>query len=488
LFFGTLLLLEILTSFTLFSILFSPLTYPGVETTSSFGSDSTEEFSASTRPGSPQVFNIDLKADIVFQGLDFPSSFAFLGQDDILVLEKNSGQVRRIVNGSLLPESLLSVNVSKESERGMLGIATTQNNNGTFFIFLYFTESRIGDDNVGNSTAIELPRNRLYRFEWYNNTFSNPKLILDLPATPGPSHNGGKITIGPDNNLYITVGDMNFRQRELFFTRAENFENGGDPDGRAGILRITQDGLPIPNGSIIGNMYPLNLYYAYGIRNSFGIDFDPTTGNLWDTENGPSFGDEINLVEPGFNSGWNKVHGILEIGSGPIGQNMSNKQEQNTLVDFGGRGKYSDPEFTWAHSVGPTALKFFDSEVYGNDYENDMFVGDFHTGSVYHFNLTENRTALELDGILKDKVANSQDELKSTVFGRGFGGITDIEVGPDGYLYILTVYQGGNDCIHRILITSSQVQSGNFPCIFYNSQLQGTIFRVMPKSSEGTSK
>ena len=64
--------------------------------------------------------------------------------------------------------------------------------------------------------------------------------------------------------------------------------------------------------TIIGDEDPLNKYYAYGIRNSFGIDFDPVTGKLWDTENGPGYGDEINLVEPGFNSGWSKVQGIRE--------------------------------------------------------------------------------------------------------------------------------------------------------------------------------
>jgi aldose sugar dehydrogenase len=74
------------------------------------------------------------------------------------------------------------------------------------------------------------------------------------------------------------------------------------PDGRGGILRVTQDG-EIVQPSILGDEHPLDMYYAYGIRNSFGIDFDPETGNLWDTENDPSFGDEINLVEPGFNSG-----------------------------------------------------------------------------------------------------------------------------------------------------------------------------------------
>ena len=82
-------------------------------------------------------------------------------------------------------------------------------------------------------------------------------------------------------------------------------------DGRSGILRINQDGKPVGEG-ILGSTFPLNLYYAYGIRNSFGFDWDPLTGKLWDTENGPHYGDEINLVEPGFNSGWVKVQGVWE--------------------------------------------------------------------------------------------------------------------------------------------------------------------------------
>ena len=161
---------------------------------------------------------------------------------------------------------------------------------------------------------------------------------LDLPATPGPSHNGGRITIGPDNIVYFTVGDMNFLQHRHFFTRAENVRDGQDPDGRAGILRVTLEGQPLQNDSLIGEKYPLKLYYAYGIRNSFGMDFDPLTGNLWDTENGPEYGDEINLVEPGFNSGWNKVQGVWEIDSSTDGSISSDTQEGNTLVDFEGQG------------------------------------------------------------------------------------------------------------------------------------------------------
>ena len=80
----------------------------------------------------------------------------------------------------------------------------------------------------------------------------------------------------------------------------------------AGVLRMTQNGQPVNDTGILGDEHPLDLYYAYGIRNSFGMDFDPITGNLWDTENGPSYGDEINLVEPGFNSGWQAITGKLE--------------------------------------------------------------------------------------------------------------------------------------------------------------------------------
>jgi glucose/arabinose dehydrogenase len=178
----------------------------------------------------------------------------------------------------------------------------------------------------------------------------------------------------------------------------------------------------------------LNKCYAYGIRNSFGIAFDPHTGNLWDTENGPDFGDEINLVEPGFNSGWEKAQGIWE------------REEFKLLnfVNFGGKGKYSNPEFTWKIPVGVTAINFLDSDKLGKDYQNDMFVGDIHNGNIYHFEVNENRDGISIDtnqrqqSGLSDLVVDNEDELSAITFGSGFGGITDIETGPDGYLYVLS--------------------------------------------------
>ena len=224
----------------------------------------------------------------------------------------------------------------------------------------------------------------------------NPVLLLDLPADPGPRHNGGVIKIGSDGNLYITIGDVDKIESE---TEAQN-EPDVPADGTGGILRITQDGEPVidPNTGdyILGSDYPLNLYYAYGIRNSFGIDFDPISGYLWDSENGPGHSDEINRVEPGFNSGWNQIMGIYTRGGGDPreGAGTVASQQGEGLVNFDGRGHYHPPQLTWLYTVGPTAIKFLNSGNYGTGYQNEMFVGDVHAGNMYHFKLNQDRTEL----------------------------------------------------------------------------------------------
>src|SRR3954466_7132569 len=175
------------------------------------------------------------------------------------------------------------------------------------YIFLYYTQAQMYTPDL--ATEGKQPTgNRLYRYDLSDNNTKlvNPKLLLDLPAIPGAIGNGGQIAMGPDNNVYITIGDVGIKGHS---TKAQNIQNGSEPDGTSGILRVNQDGRPIPLG-ILGNKFPLNIYFSYGVWNSFGIVFDPITGILWDTQIGLSFGDEINLVEPGFNSGYNKVDGI----------------------------------------------------------------------------------------------------------------------------------------------------------------------------------
>jgi len=388
----------------------------------------------------------EFKIESVVEGLQLPTDFAFLGPNDILVTEKSNGTIQRVLNGHISKQPLLDVNVANKVERGMLGIAISKPNNGTTYVYLYYTESKHDGDDICPkenrcTPGTEPIGNRLYQYELTKNgaKLVNPKLLLDLTAIPGPGHNGGKMTIDPNNNILIIVGDVMTDGR-----RTQNYEGGKEVDGTGGILKIDPKNSSSGDGPL-GHKYPLNLYYAYGIRNGFGLDFDPLTGNLWDTENGPDFGDEINLVKPGFNSGWKDVQGIWNHKGGKIQKGPLNLEG---LEDLNGKGKYSQPEFTWNDTVGPTGIKFFNSDKMGNEFKNSLFVGDVHEGNLYHFNLKDDRTALLLNGTLADTVANSPDELENIIFGVRFGGITDLEVGPDGYLYVLSFGQGA---IYKIL-------------------------------------
>jgi hypothetical protein len=249
-------------------------------------------------------------------------------------------------------------------------------------------------------------------------------LLLDLPALPGPRYNGGPVVIGPDNNVYVIIGDVVGHT-----TMVQNFENGSEADGTSGILRIGKNGeVPEP---IIGTGAFGKYYFAYGMRSSYGMDFDPMTGVLWDTENGAPFVDEINLVDTGFNSGWKIVQGMV-----PPDYSLTG------LVMFNSESHYSNPEFTWTEPVDPTALEFLASSAFGEEYENDMFVGDISNGTIYRFELNENRSAFVLEGALDDTVANTPEEAEDAIFGTGFGSISDIKTGPDGYLYILSSVDG----------------------------------------------
>lgn len=397
-------------------------------------------------PKLPSLKDQNLSAEIVFKGKFFPTGMAFLSAKDILVIDKESGKVFRIINGQKLDAPILDVNVANVSERGLLGIAVANNTNNSKsasmpYVFLYYTETKDRDGG-------EMLGNRLYRYELVDNRLVNPKLLLNLPTKPGPSHDGGVLKIGPDKkSIYLVIGDLNRLSNASFFTQAQNIEFSGPPDGRGGILRVTFDGKVVGGHGIFGEDSPLDKYFGYGLRNSFGIAFDPITGNLWDTENGANFGDEINFVEPGFNGGWRQVQGMAY---------LNDLFDPQNLVTFNGKGKYSDPEFEWMNTTGPTSITFLNSIKLGKQYENDMFVGNIN-GTLHHFDLLPNRSALALTGVLSDKVANTNEELKDVVLGQGFGLITDLETGPDGYLYVLSFYYRNTGIIYRIVPSNGNI-------------------------------
>jgi glucose/arabinose dehydrogenase len=398
-----------------------------------------------------------LKVENVAQGLSSPTSMAFIDGSNLLVLQK-AGQVRLISNDILQKQPVLTIPVNNASERGLLGVAILKSNGfidkniaagalpsplatKTTKVFLYFTESN------GKGPL----RNRIYKYDWNSekHLLLNPKLILDISALPGPNHNGGKLAIGPDHYLYAVIGNVNAGDSIL-----QNDKRGRGPHDTSVIFRIDpNNGLPAPknpfssssNNSTTNRI--LSNYYAYGIRNSFGITFDPITGRLWDTENGETTYDEINLVTPGFNSGWQQV-------MGPISRSDVTERD---LVNLPG-SHYADPAFSWLNTIGVTDIEFLKSSKLGNKYTNNIFVGDINNGNLYYFELNKGRTGLKFGdnsdydnnqaALLSDFVADDKAEVSTITFGMGFAGITDIKTSPDGFLYILSYFNGS---IYRVV-------------------------------------
>jgi glucose/arabinose dehydrogenase len=416
----------------------------------------------------------DFKAQLVVKGLTRPTGMIFLDDDDILVTEKQ-GVVKRINGNEILQSPVLDIRqiVNDTGERGLLSIAIfhpedeekNQKDENNRMIYVLFTNER-GKNSTNNFSCLpESCRNlqnvfnSLYRYDFKDGVMVNPKLLANIPLYSNESiqHIGGAFIVGPDEKLYFTGGDgRGCEYSEDCVSKTSYFTGNNETKSTGGIYFLTDSHRVASNETSLPEYYQ----YAYGVRNSFGLDFDPVTGNLWDTENGPAFGDEINLVKPGLNSGWPKFQGIWSVTN--YSQLFNNPppglpkgyyftQVPQNPADFKGSGNYSTPEFTWNQTVGVTTVKFFDSNKYGSNFKNDIFIATFNGGLIYHFDLNGQRNQLLLKGPLTDKVANNDAEMNNTIFAQDFGpiGISDLEVGPDGYLYVLTY--GQNSAIYRIV-------------------------------------
>jgi glucose/arabinose dehydrogenase len=354
------------------------------------------------------------------------------------VLEKATGRVR-IVQNRAITGTAIDLPVANDSERGLLGIALAPDFGvGSSFVYLSYTRAASDGGN-----ALD---NRVERYRWLRGGLVLDRRIIVRPATPGPNHDGGKITFGPDNKLYAIAGDVNRNER------TSNFESSSTVTATASILRVTPAGGVVPGNPFFGNgSRPQADIYAYGIRNSFGLAFDPLTGALWDTENGPDRFDEINRITPGFNSGWEDIMGPTSRNGGSTG----------TLVSLGPAAHYEDPKLSWKTPVAPTDAYFMETSRLGRQYANDLFVGTVLDGGViYDLNLTHTRKALQLSGGLADGVADNSSgsllaEQSDIVFGTGFGVVTDFQAGPGG-LYVTSLTQGS---LFRIAPDTSSTMS-----------------------------
>jgi glucose/arabinose dehydrogenase len=452
--------------------------------------------SVSAQTVEPEVLVPGLKVRTVSSGFITPIGIAFLARNDFLLIEKNTGQVKRVIKG-VVQSIPLDLAVNFGSERGLLGITLHPDFPANPGVYLYWTESSTGAD-TSVLAETTLLGNRVDRFIWANGMLTFDRNIIQLralqPANPPietrefGNHDGGVITFGPDGKLYIIIGDTGRRGQ------MQNLPLGpfgdGSPDDQFGgpepddahltgvILRLNDDGsTPEDNpfyaaGAEIGGEVGENIQkvFSYGRRNSFGMAFDPEGGNLWVQENGDDAFDEISLVNGGENGGWIQVIGPLEriaqfkeiettFGAQNLQQNrwpptnIADTPDEALARMFMLPGAfYEDPEFSWKWAVAPAAIGFIDGRGLGPQFEGDMIVGasrpTLEGGYLFHFNLTGNRMKIAVDDPrLEDRVADNNakfdiTESESLLFGRNFGVVTDLEMHPRGSLYAVSLTNG----------------------------------------------
>jgi glucose/arabinose dehydrogenase len=493
-------------------------------------------FSAAGQTNGPSVLDRNLVVRTVTSGLTTPITIAFLGPTELLVLEKNTGQVKRVVNG-VVQGTVLDLAVNNASERGLLGIALHPSFTTNHLVYLFWTcqapappssdpffptQSECPDTpalgaDTDDILAVPLLGNRVDRFVWNGSTLIFDRNLIKLRAfqndgAPVPpnqgdeaqpargNHDGGVLRFGPDGKLYILMGD-NGRRGQLQNlpcgptascpgpVMPDDQFGGPEPDNAhltGVILRLNDDGtVPADNpffsaGAAIGGEVGANIQkiFAYGLRNSFGMDFDPISGALWEEENGDDSFTEINRADPGFNSGWVQIMGPpdriaqykaieTDPGNDPnLGTPYFGLQQLRwppTLVadspqEALGRlfmlpgAHYSAPEFSWKFETAPAAIGFMRDRSLGPQYQGDLFVGSARTflfnGQIFHFNLTGNRRKIAVDDPrLEDRVADNGfkfdiTESESLLFGTNFGVVTDIQTAPNGGLFLVSLTDG----------------------------------------------
>lgn len=315
---------------------------------------------------------------------NFPVALAFAPDGRLFYTEKHTGMLRVIgSDGVMQEEPVISFVVSGIGERGLLGIALDPDYADNGFIWTVYT---------ARGTESQPPANNLVRFREQDGSGTDPVIMLSVPLiTDSPLHNGGNIHFDADGYLYWSLGD--------YFEPA-TAQNLDVMPGK--IHRFVVDGdtvRPAPDNPFDGSSI-----YAYGLRNPFDFTFDPLTGQIFATENGPECDDEINRILPGHNYGWGE--GAACTGSGAV------------AVE-----NYTSPLLTIETPDAPTGILIYQHEAFPQ-WEGDLFFCSFVSGTLRRALLNEARDAIT--------------ELIDLDLGEENACRIDLVIGPEGGLYFTT--------------------------------------------------
>ena len=468
------------------------------------------------------VTHPDLRLNTVVSGFNLPTGIGFLGPHDFLVTEKNTGMVKWVRHGAI-QGTVLDLAVNNSSERGLLGIAVHPRFKQNPYVYLFWTcqappapppatvptqqecadTPAMGAD-TNDVLAVPLRGNRVDRFVWNGQTLAFDRNIIKLrtyqndgvPQPPGQNdagqpargnHDGGVLAFGADRKLYIISGDLGRRGQMQNLVNGPTPETGSDDDDQFGgpepdidhlsgmVLRLNDDGsTPTDNpfyaaGAAMGGPTgpQVQRIFAYGIRNSFGIAFDPVTGNLWESEHSDDSFDEINRIASGHNGGWIQFMGPadriadfkeIELTLPPSGgdsrgglqqfrwppSNIANSTAEGISRLFMLPGAhYEDPQYSWKFATLPVGLNFF-TPRFGPNLRGNLLVNlASGSGFLLSFPLSKDRLSLATADKVDDNLAKQQlNESIPFVVGSGFGIVTDIEISPNNTLFLVGHFSG----------------------------------------------
>jgi glucose/arabinose dehydrogenase len=424
-----------------------------------------------------EVLDPNLKVSVVLNtGITQPIGIVFLGQNDFLVLEKASGQVKRVTGGVIQSTPVLDLAVNSNSERGLLSLVLHPNFPTTPFVYVRWTQSSTGAD-TGVVLNVPLLGNRVDRYVWNGSTLTFDRNIIELRAlqtdnievpghpgtnnaNPAGNHNGGVLRFGPDGKLYLFMGDQGRRgwlqnlANGPFETApfVDDTFGGPEPDNAhlsGVILRLNDDGsAPADNpffatGATMGGQVGANIQkiFSYGHRNGFGMAFDPYSGSLWETENGDDSFSELNRVVPGMNGGWIQIMGphnrffdFKGIEVNEFGRNLQQLRFPPTrLANDPGDARehlfmlpgatYVNPELSWKYESGPAGTTFVRGSALGAENDGTLWIGSSRSfqqvggtgGSLYRLRLTQNRRKVDVsDPKIADRVIDNLGKFEGT--------------------------------------------------------------------------
>ncbi len=321
--------------------------------------------------------------------IGFPVCIAFPpdGSNRIFFSEKNNGRVRIIQHDTLVTTPLVTVSVTSSGEQGLLGLTFHPDYPDSPYVYVYYTRS--GDR-----------ANMVVRYTDQNSIGIDPVTLMVIPRTNGASnHNGGNIHFGPDKKLYVTVGE------NAIPSSAQDTLN---TNKLGKIHRINADGTTPSD-----NPFPGNTIYVYGCRNSFDFTFDQLNGKMYASENGPSCNDEVNLIVAGGNYGW------------PNDGNCS----------YSGNAQYKRPLYYWPSNLpAVTGITIYRGNAFPS-LNGKLLVSCYNQSSVFQFSLNA-----------------SGDSITSgpTTFLNYGSALDDVDVGPDGYIYIANGSYDGTSHLLRL--------------------------------------